>query len=270
MALTHQPRQRRPAGQNAPALVERLVGRQRPRINSACVGHGTRAPSAPTASASRRPSSARPRRDRLVVIRAEPRDLLRRPTGATAGPAGERRDLPLHPLRRDRTPRAAKLLRDRLVVIGPEQCDLLCGPSGALRCPPVRRTQTDSLGSPRLRVEFVGGPLFRLDRVGPNCAATRIARSLPVVVARPPTSNALRHRHTTPALTPKWCPRAAALSVLIALTSSSHTHRPEPPRCSSGCTRGHGIGALERDVILHSQSRNRQVTRSPTRTAGVV
>jgi hypothetical protein len=56
--------------------------------------------------------------------------------------------------------------------------------------------------------------------------------------------------------------------VRIALTSVSLTHRPEPPRCSRGCTRGQGIGAPVQLVTLQSQSRYRQVTRSPTFTAG--
>ena len=109
---------------------------------------------------------------------------------------------------------------------------------------------------------------FAFTASAPFFAAVRIARLLPVVVARPPTPNAFRHFHTTPDDTPNQYRSAAALSVRIAFASSSLTHNPDPPRCSHGCTRGHGIGASLNVVTVQSRSRYKHVTRSPRLTAG--
>ena len=107
--------------------------------------------------------------------------------------------------------------------------------------------------------------------VPPFRAAARTACLVPFVVRlRPPTPNAFRHFHTTPAVTPNQYPSAAALSVRMARTRSAFTHSPDPPRWSSDCTRGHGIGASVMDVTRQSRSRYRHVTTRPRFIAGAV
>src|SRR5262249_13960314 len=104
---------------------------------------------------------------------------------------------------------------------------------------------------------------FAFIAAAPILAAARMAFRLPGVVPRPPTPKARRQRHTTLTLTPNQYRSATVLSVRIARASVSLAHKPQPPRCCRGCTRGHGIGASLQLVTLQSRSRYRHVTRSP-------